>query len=1140
MFKLPTAVRGGVRSTAPRALATEISRISPMSERPSGAPLAVALRIAICASMMAALAAGPFAAHAGNGGRSTVKRVNDARPGAGAGDINTTDLETMTVHGVRGPEFVRPSLAGYNYSRGGPGGGSSGTGGGVIDNRGAKEQPTSDKLGDCGGTSSNPIVLFSGNKVEPELDFAGSGEMALFLQRTYNNYWSATGLFGDRWLSNFDYTLAPSTAGGQNLLWAQRPDGRRIKFVYNATTARWNEDKPSPIAYIVKQSDGGYLMHNEGNGQERYNADGYILELQNEAGVRWSFAYDGKYLRQVTHSSGRTIGFGWTGNQLTQVTAPNGAVYFYTYRANALGNQRNLLTSTTLPGTPAVKVDYHYEDARFPGGLTGKSFNSVRYSTFAYDEEGRAIKSEHAGGVERSTFAYTVEASQTVTPPPAPPRPGGSAGGGDQGWCEQQPGHGQVCYQPMVIGGGGEEVLAARDMAMLADAPVGKPTPAKLKVVETNPLGKQTIHRFEDDRSISVEGAASQHCAATYREQTYDANGNPDIVADFAGNLTNFDYDGAARLRKRVDAAGSPVERTSTYVWDDATGRLLRETVAGDHETSYTYTAAGRPETVAVKNLSAVGVKDQVLTTTYSYNLHPNGLIATATVDGPIAGSGDAVTSTYSAAGELLSVVNSLGHAITYSGYNGLGLPGKITGVNGDVTEYDYDVRGRVIAERRVTAAGVAETRNRYAQDLLAATTSADGVETRYEYDAARRLTDEYRQEADGSYSRRHYELNAMSRPTSIEVSRTNFTPDTRVAGNVEGLIREGNQYSLSGWACSTGVRDPIDVDVYAGSSFLARARAEWDSEPAIAAACGTQGSRYRFRVPLTLEMRQQRGGQALNVYGISPTGVGANNLLLNGSGAYTIPAAAVIGDIGGTANDAQWNYFVWGWACSVGVSAPIDLQLYAGGPYGGGGTFIGTYHADLEADGPVQQACESGIRAHRFSIALPVSVRRQYGNQPIYIHGMSPVGQANPTITHSGAFAIPAAIDNAELVSYQAPGHMISGQTTNITVQMRNTGNLMWGSAENGNYYLGKDSVLYAQPERIAIGGPVAPGQIATFTYSFKAGRTATSQNVRVPFGGRMIGDVTGWFGPASPIQYIEVEDPTPHCSGRICENPR
>ena len=133
---------------------------------------------------------------------------------------------------------------GGGTSAGGPPGGGGGGGGGA--NNGAqppataKEQETDDRIdaSSCGETAGNPVVLYTGNKVEPELDFAAGGEMGLYLRRTYNRMWSGVGSFGKHWLSTFDYSLAFSSG----MAWAQRPDGRRIKFVA-VPGNRWNAEK---------------------------------------------------------------------------------------------------------------------------------------------------------------------------------------------------------------------------------------------------------------------------------------------------------------------------------------------------------------------------------------------------------------------------------------------------------------------------------------------------------------------------------------------------------------------------------------------------------------------------------------------------------------------------------------------------------------------------------------------------------------------------------------------------------------------------------------------------------------------------------------------------------------------------------
>ena len=124
-------------------------------------------------------------------------------------------------------------------------------------NRGATEQPTDDKRDKadaCAGErSGNPVVLSTGNKVEQEMDFSTPGAMGLFLERTFNAFWNAHGLFGQHWLSNFDYSLIYSNENSKHIAWLQYPDGRRVKFIQSDSNGQiyW-EDKSQPVAYIER------------------------------------------------------------------------------------------------------------------------------------------------------------------------------------------------------------------------------------------------------------------------------------------------------------------------------------------------------------------------------------------------------------------------------------------------------------------------------------------------------------------------------------------------------------------------------------------------------------------------------------------------------------------------------------------------------------------------------------------------------------------------------------------------------------------------------------------------------------------------------------------------------------------------
>jgi len=436
------------------------------------------------------------------------------------------------------------------------------------------------------------------------------------------------------------------------------------------------------------------------------SANGSILEIKNEQGVGWTFSYgglNGTQLQRVTHTSGRYVQLDWTGAKLTSVTDPAGNKYVYAYVGN-------ILESATLPG--GVKVTYHYEDPRSWKMLTGKSYNNMRYSTFAYDAGWKASRSEHAGGVERYAFDYQF----------------------GQRYVE---GPGYVT-----------EVVQA---------------------VITNPLGKQTTYKFSAGKIVEVTGNPSANCPLSFKRSTYDAWGYEDRVEDFAGNVTDLDYDSHGYLRKKIEAYGTPHARTTTYVWDEARNRLTKATIAELSETSYSYDSNGRPASVSVRDL----VTSQVRTTTYHYTHHSNGMLASVRVDAPL--TADDVTMTYSPAGDLLTVVNANNQTTTYANYNALGQPGRITSPSGAVAEYEYDARGRVVVERTFPNGSPVQTRYVYgASGLLDAKTTSDGNTAYYHYDAARRLVQEDLTEPGGGYSVKRYTYDAMSNPIKIEIGRDN------------------------------------------------------------------------------------------------------------------------------------------------------------------------------------------------------------------------------------------------------------------------------------------------------------------------------------------------------------------------------
>jgi RHS repeat-associated protein len=534
----------------------------------------------------------------------------------------------------------------------------------------------------------NPIVPSTGNKIERELDFSTDGEHSLRLARTYNHYWSGAGLFGKHWISNFDYMLTfgstaldgcfPRPGGGvcgigsNTVIYAWRPDGRTIKFD-KAADGVFYENKPDPIARIVDNGT-SLTLYGEDNSIETYGSSGRIHELRNAHGIGWTYSYSGTYPTRVTHTSGRYVDFVWNNGQLTSVRDPAGNYYGYSYHANQFGSGLHRLAATSRPGSPATSIAYHYELSTRPQALTGKSINGARYSTFTYDSYGYATSTEH-NGYQKYSLAYTQGSNGLLT------------------------------------------------------------------VAETNPLGKKTTYTFEYGKLRTVTGHASTYCPSSYAETTYDGNGYPQLKSDFNGNSTTFQYNAKGQLLEKIEGYGTAVARKTTYAWDTAANRITSITVGGAAagselvRISYAYTADKRIASITRTNLSGTGLVNSSQTTTIAYTKHGNGMLASVTADGPVYGSDDRIITRYASNGDLLSEENALGHKVAYSGHNGLGQPGRVTNVNGGITDYFYDARGRVTQVRTYLNGGIQDTAYAYDGDgRLVRTTMPDGVVVEHDY----------------------------------------------------------------------------------------------------------------------------------------------------------------------------------------------------------------------------------------------------------------------------------------------------------------------------------------------------------------------------------------------------------------------
>jgi hypothetical protein len=364
----------------------------------------------------------------------------------------------------------------------------------------------------------NPILVFSGDKIQKEVDFTLEG---LEYARRYNSAGSIIphniveqigsffGTHGHYWRTSLDYSLYKLANQGQAAGYALSfPEG----FIQTYNTNL----KP-----ISDQFKPGVLTAT--GTRFTYQDNGFKLVFDNSVKPT-SLEQDGKTFLLTYTSSNVTQKALYPSGEESPVNLPQGMLIgvktanapLISFRYDTAGKMVQAsgggysvkyhydTTDKLIKVTKNANQEriYHYENNSFPHALTGiTDENGKRYATWVYDAKGRAISSEHAGGIDKTQLDFTF----------------------------------------------------------LDDA-----TAPRVKV--TNPLGKESIYYYKSffgQRKITkIEGLPSENCAAANKAYTYYDNGSLKTKTDWQGRVTEYIRDDKGREIERIEAKGTPEART--------------------------------------------------------------------------------------------------------------------------------------------------------------------------------------------------------------------------------------------------------------------------------------------------------------------------------------------------------------------------------------------------------------------------------------------------------------------------------------------------------------------------------------------------------------------------------------------------
>ena len=351
------------------------------------------------------------------------------------------------------------------------------------------------------------------------------------------------------------------------------------------------------------------------------NKPGLLIRITNHFGQQLNFTYDpqGRMQSMIDPAGGST---NYAYDEASSIVVPN---------APLSGN----LTSVTYPDGKKRVYWYNEQDktngVNLPLALTGiTDENGVRFATWTYDSLGRALSSEHAGGVEKYTFA--------------------GRGANENPEFTNPLGVNTVfAYTPVL-----------NQMKLFYEK---RTAGSSVIVKETGYDVRGNISMYPDNKGNRISYTYDTRNLETQR---IDAYGSADAQTTTTSWHANY------RIPVQIN---TPLLKTS-YT-HDTNGNVLTKT---EQATSDTNGSLG----------ASAPVVGNARTWTYTYNTIGQVL----TVTGPRTDVVDKTTYTYDNLGNLNTVTNAAGLVTTLSNYDANSRAGQITDPNGLVTTLTYTPRG--------------------------------------------------------------------------------------------------------------------------------------------------------------------------------------------------------------------------------------------------------------------------------------------------------------------------------------------------------------------------------------------------------------------------------------------------------------
>ncbi|SFE07567.1 RHS repeat-associated core domain-containing protein, partial [Paracidovorax konjaci] len=614
--------------------------------------------------------------------------------------------------------------------------------------------PNEDSCDDCGALG-NPVLPSTGQKIQPELDYL-AGKHGLVFERVYR---STEGQFLSTLNQGWYGEVSDQGSPCYPAYWWK--DGQQTEHCHRVlnTPHIWKTGRGRFAMYeggpasLQARTLGEYAFV-QGLGGQGYvrSRDNFLYTLDEKGRVVRKTAADGSTQVSYVHGTsespssyatlsgavlqaqdrfGRTLAFTYDGaNQLVSMVDPDGQVYRYEYAG------AQLLARVLYPDGTARSYHYEAGSGGGSGGCAAPNAASLltgitdeagqRFATYAYDCEGRAVSSEHAGGAYKYTFSYYYAGrpgETTVTDPLGVRRKYNFEKLSERYWPSQV-----VIDSPV-------DPSVAASQAFWRDS--------QGRVLQQSDSGRFTCFTYDTARGLKtsvVQGLPwNWSCSMLAADQPYGFPGGarkvstewhpqwslPVRVAE-PRRLTTYVYHG-----QPDPAAGGTVARCApdAAVLPDGSPAavLCRKTEQATDDADGSQGLAAQP--------SATGPSR---TWSWTYDGDAQVLTATDPAGGITRYAYHGATTVDATRGDLLSVTDAAGQVTRYPRYDRHGNVAEQIEPTGRVTTYKRDARQRVT---RITQGDLTVTMAYRPTGQLQSLTQSSGYRVSYGYDAAQRLT---------------------------------------------------------------------------------------------------------------------------------------------------------------------------------------------------------------------------------------------------------------------------------------------------------------------------------------------------------------------------------------------------------------